>query len=657
MDADGESGNIGKNSSDRSGPSRIANGFGERPGSSSEAPPNSQGQLPSISLPTGGGALRGIDEKLSVNAASGSVALSVPVFTSPGRQGFGPDISLNYDSGSGNGIFGLGWSLSILSITRKTAKGLPRYHDHNDSDTFILSGAEDLVPFLDKKGARQKYDRGDYEMERFRPRTEGLFARIERWVHNDGGVHWRSVSKENTTSIYGFSKEYHVNDPDNKAHVFQWLLEETFDARGNVIRYEYKKENEQNIASGQVFEHGRKAGANGYIKRIFYGNEKPAVGNQPPLLGEQKKPWKPYERKDWLFQIVFDYGEHGTMATFSTPWNADPSIITDDVTVSPKEDTPWGSRPDPHSRYVAGFEQRTHRLCRRVLMFHCMKVDEHGDEPCLVRSTDFNYDKNEVATKLLGVTQTGYVRHKDDLFYRQRSLPANEYNYSKAEISSPPLDFDRKSLRNLPQGVDGGTYRWIDLDGEGIPGVLTEQGDTWYYSPNLGKGKFGAMRPVDPVPSLASLAASAQLVDLGGDGKQDCVSLGRGAGGYYERTDDGRWRSFRSFTSIPNIDWQDPNLRLIDLTGDGLADVLLSEHDVFVFYQFKEKRATPRASTSGTNSMKRRARLSCLPIPLSRFSWQICPVTGSLISPIRNGEVCYWPNLGDKYLEGLSGKT
>jgi len=103
---------------------------------------------PTISLPKGGGAIRGIDEKFQVNPATGSGAMTVPIFTSPGRQGFGPQLTLNYDSGSGNGPFGLGWSLSIPNITRKTNKGLPLYQDNDESDVFILSEAEDLVPVL-----------------------------------------------------------------------------------------------------------------------------------------------------------------------------------------------------------------------------------------------------------------------------------------------------------------------------------------------------------------------------------------------------------------------------------------------------------------------------------------------------------------------------
>ncbi len=77
-------------------------------------------QAPTLSLPKGGGAIRGIGEKFSVNPASGTGSFTVPVFSTPSRSDFNPKISLSYDSGSGNGPFGLGWSLSVASITRKT---------------------------------------------------------------------------------------------------------------------------------------------------------------------------------------------------------------------------------------------------------------------------------------------------------------------------------------------------------------------------------------------------------------------------------------------------------------------------------------------------------------------------------------------------------
>ena len=73
-----------------------------------------------VSLPKGGGAIKGMGEKFAANPVTGTGSMSVPIVTSPGRSGFGPELSLTYDSGAGNGMFGLGWNLSLPSITRKT---------------------------------------------------------------------------------------------------------------------------------------------------------------------------------------------------------------------------------------------------------------------------------------------------------------------------------------------------------------------------------------------------------------------------------------------------------------------------------------------------------------------------------------------------------
>ena len=105
-------------------------------------------QVPSITLPKGGGAMKSIDEKFSVNAANGTSAFSIPLPFSPGRNNYTPPHVLSYNSGSGNSILGLGWGIDVPFIQRKTEKKLPEYKDAIESDTFIFSGAEDLVPEL-----------------------------------------------------------------------------------------------------------------------------------------------------------------------------------------------------------------------------------------------------------------------------------------------------------------------------------------------------------------------------------------------------------------------------------------------------------------------------------------------------------------------------
>jgi hypothetical protein len=110
-------------------------------------------QLPSVVLPKGGGAIRGIGEKFAATP-TGTGSMSVPIVTSLGRSGFGPELALQYDSRAGNGPFGFGWHLSTPSITRKTDKGLPQYDDARDSDVYLISNAEDLVPMFDQDGQR-----------------------------------------------------------------------------------------------------------------------------------------------------------------------------------------------------------------------------------------------------------------------------------------------------------------------------------------------------------------------------------------------------------------------------------------------------------------------------------------------------------------------
>ena len=87
-----------------------------------------QVQTPSINLPTGGGAIRSIGEKFAANPVTGTASMSVPIASSPGRSGFGPQLTLSYDSGAGNSAFGFGWSLSLPSISRKTDRGLSLIH-------------------------------------------------------------------------------------------------------------------------------------------------------------------------------------------------------------------------------------------------------------------------------------------------------------------------------------------------------------------------------------------------------------------------------------------------------------------------------------------------------------------------------------------------
>jgi hypothetical protein len=165
--------------------------------------------------------------------------------------------SLSYDSGSGNGPFGFGWSLFLPSITRRTDKGLRQYDDADESDVYILAGAEDLVPVLQPDGTRHHDDTtaAGYTIQRYRPRVDRLFARIERWTRQrDGDVHWRSISKDNIVTLYGREADSRVADPEDPLCIFTWLICETRDDKGNAVLYGYKREDGAGVDLGRACE-------------------------------------------------------------------------------------------------------------------------------------------------------------------------------------------------------------------------------------------------------------------------------------------------------------------------------------------------------------------------------------------------------------------
>jgi hypothetical protein len=540
---------------------------------------------------------------------TGTGALSVPIAAPDGRAGFRPDLTLGYDSGAGNGPFGLGWQLAIPSVRRKTDRGLPQYRD--DVDVYIVSGSEDLVPLLVDSGGLWSAEVNEVAGERvasYRPRVEGSFARVQKHtVLATGEVYWTATTRGNVTSVFGRSVSARVADPADARRVFEWKLEQTSDDRGNVVSYQYKLEDGQNVAPG-VWEASRRDGrapvTQSYPKRVLYGNVNPG------------------DASTGVFEVVFDYGEHDLVAP------------------TPDETAPWVARSDAFSSYRARFEVRTHRLCRRVLVFH--RFAELGATPCLVRSTELTFSESPIATTVTSVTQRGWMRAADGS-YTTRTLPQLDLQYSAAVLHDTAQSFDAASLAGVPLGALGRTHDWVDLDGEGIPGLLLRDGRAFYYKRNLGAA---TLAPPQALATTPAADGTGHLADIDADGAKELVTFDRPLAGYQDRTDDG-WAGFQPFRGLPDVDLTDSNVRFVDLTGDGLEDVFLATDSGYVLYPSlgKDGYAPPRRTRRSSDD----DRAPSFFFDDGTQSVFLADMSGDGLLDlvrIRQGSVVYWPNLG-----------
>ncbi len=550
-----------------------------------------------LSLPNGGGAIRGIGETFQPNAFTGTASLSIPILTSPCR-GVEPKLSVDYSSGAGNGVFGLGFGLAIPNIARKTEKGIPRY---DGSDTFLLSNADDLVPALVRRAGRWEADEqhnGLYHFRRFRPRTEGLFARIEQRTRlSDGDVHWQVTTKDNVTSVYGRSDKARVADA---TRVYQWLIEETYDVKGNRILYEYRPE------------------VNRPLDRILYGNYIDAAG-----------------KEQWHFEVIFEYGE-------PLPENLEqlPSVVS-------YHKIPLAAlrRDDPFSSFRAGFEIRTEVLCRAVLMFHRFAGEFNG-EPFLIHCTRFDYNETPYLSQLAQVTQIG-VR-KETNGYQCKAMPPLSLSYS----SSPSIGAVAPEFAPLTatqsDGVRGILHQpigeMVDLYGEGLPGILYSDDQATLYWRAQGGGHYAlpsapARFPIDRDLQSGRFA----LMDLDGDGNLDLVKQAPTGSGYFQSHPNGTWDPFQTFATYP-LDMFEQDRQMIDTTGDGLADLVLFEVNGVKVY--------PSLGKLGFAPPTVQRRAADLPITSHTSATEAVRFAdmfgdgGSHIVRIRNGSVECWPHLG-----------
>lgn len=154
----------------------------------------------------------------------GGLSFSIPIVAAAGRNGQTPQIFLGYSSlGAGNGVAGKGWHLNTSFILRQGPRGATTTYTAQDEYVLNLNGSSSKLVSI-----------GDNQ---FRTEQES-FLRV-RWFPNYWVVEDKRGTLH--VFGYGFgadssSRQYDLVDADR---VSAWYLDRVVDANGNYIVFEY----------------------------------------------------------------------------------------------------------------------------------------------------------------------------------------------------------------------------------------------------------------------------------------------------------------------------------------------------------------------------------------------------------------------------------
>ena len=195
--------------------------------------------LTNTGIPAGNtnvGALQG-----SAGVSGGSASYNIPIAVVPGRKGMQPNVSLNYSSRGGNGIAGMGWSLSAgSSVSRCSATvatdGFTRAVQFDAStDRLCLDGQRLMV----RGGMTYGSSNAVYGTE-----IDSFTKVVQTGDINSHTSYFTVYFKDGKVSKYGSSSQSrHFLADDSGDGLLNkpmaWLIEETQDTSGNTITYDY----------------------------------------------------------------------------------------------------------------------------------------------------------------------------------------------------------------------------------------------------------------------------------------------------------------------------------------------------------------------------------------------------------------------------------
>jgi RHS repeat-associated protein len=492
------------------------------------------------SPPSGTGNVPGLGEAFNINLNTGQGMYTYTPPLPEGVAGHTPKLRLEYSHGTGHGPFGLGWRWPIRSISRRLDLGVP---GEETGERFMDSGAE-IVPLA-----------GGF----FGPLVETGFTRYRR---KDAG--WLIEERNGIVHEVGLSAAARIAEPGHPERVHEWLVERTLDTSGNAITYSY------------LIDEGVP-----HVTEIRYA----------------------------AYSLRLEYE----------------------------------ARPDARSDGRLGFLRRRAKRCVTFGL-----VLDPGPNERRIRSWRFTYQTSP-ANNVSLLKSIQMISHGQAADGSQDVIrPAVTFDYSPFELNHSRIQWMDAPDGPRPPDLTNPDAALVSLDSAPLPGILQIVDGRQYYWRNRGDGTWGAPQPITQAPALSSFADDGvAFIDMDASGTADLMQQGANPlHGYYENGGREGWSRFVAFPRGRRAapEWASGLVRLTDSNGDGRIDAIMSGRRAFSVWinQGEQGWSEPMLSVKGDGETRPDTDFDD---PLVRLADMNGDGLDDLVR-IRSGRIEYWPGLG-----------
>ncbi len=240
----------------------------------------------------------------------------------------------------------------------------------------------------------------------------------------------------------------------------------------------------------------------------------------------------------------------------------------------------YSAREDVHSNCRTGYAITTGQRCDNIEY----RLVTDGDS--VIRCYEITYEQDH-HSRLSLLSQIEEVGERDvHGTVETAKLPKLQFSYQPFELDAHYVPYQVDDNVAEPPAQQNQDTNLVDMKALGLPGIIQVDGPLRRFWPGRTQGRFGRPGTIADLPNGLHFADQpVAFADMDGTGTADVVLLAESPLGYLKNEAGQGWSSQRQpFTTAPSFNINDPEVRLVDLNGDGRVDVIRSSEHYFYIY-------------------------------------------------------------------------